>query len=643
MLRTHERACRFGWLRIPFETRSAADGLIYVNHEHGTALAKNCTLRYTVGCCQRMPRRDNMARLIIIAAGLAAGFWSVVGQSQDQSEIDALAARGEALFTEPASCWVCHGENAEGRIGPSLEFGPTPFDIHYQFGANPQMAPLRELLQPEDEDFVALSVYLRHRFGDPDQPIDVEALRATLNSVQEFEAVPGYFLTQRDRTVEEVETFESVLADWQRRAKTGNIKRDYQVREVASFDPGEPMFTPEPGKTYFYENLGTSGGFRPEGAPPPESAQIVVGDAGTKEVIASYELPPELRGGVHTTVMSPDGKYVYIIGARPFSRASGAFSLTTPQSLLKVDAVTLQPVKQLMIGARLHHGQIFQDRYLLLDSFARDADGLDVMLFDPETDQIVGGVRSDELGGSPYTAWTDDEYIYILMEPLGYGTARGDKTWSGYLAGISLSTGRLMAIRPFWVARLDPRTWQVVQEYPYPGYRGDWIAFDAAREHMYVPAGASANLSKINLETGEVVWAAPTGTGPYSANLNGDETEVWVADKGETTNMFGRTITIIDNASGRQRQTLFSGYQIDHLLLAPNGREFWGTSNGEGRIYVFDTETYKQTHVIDMPQFGDPHGLVWVHYDEDGTSGVVRDQGGFHNGIDPRIGRPLSD
>ena len=118
---------------------------------------------------------------------------------------------------------------------------------------------------------------------------------------------------------------------------------------------------------------------------------------------------------VTAATVSPDGKYVYIIGARPFSQATNAFSLTTPQSLLKVDAITLQPVKQLMIGARLHHGQIFQDRYLLLDSFARDSDGLDVMLYDPETDRMVGGVRSDELGGSPYTAFTDDEFIYVQV------------------------------------------------------------------------------------------------------------------------------------------------------------------------------------------------------------------------------------
>lgn len=585
---------------------------------------------------------SDIARWSIIGIAISlclAASWSAI--ATDYGEVSSLTKRGEEIFRSPASCSTCHGEKGEGLVGPSIQYGPTPFDIHYQLTTNTQMAQFREALNPTDEDLLAISVYIRHMTGTAAEDIDVEGLRATLNSVQNYSAVPDYFLTERDKALQEVESFESVLSDWQRRSKTGNIKHDYEIREVAVFDPGEPKFEPEPGGLYFYENLGTSGLFRHIDGPPPESTQVVVGDARTKEVLASYQLPFELRGSVHTTVMSPDGKFVYIIGARPFSVGDTQPSLTTPQSLLKVDAVTLQPVKQVMIGARLHHGQIFQDRYLLLDSFSRDKNGLDVFLYDPEKDQIVGGVRSDELGGSPYTAWTDDEHIYILMEPLGYGFAGADKTFSGYMGASNLYGGRLTALRPFWIAKLDPNTWEVVKEYPYPGYRGDWITFDADSKHMFVPAGGSSNISKIEIETGKAVWTVPTGIGPYGANLNADQTEVWVADKGETSGMIGRTITVVDADTGRHRHTLFSAYQVDHVLLAPNGKEFWCTSNAEGRIYVFDAETHEQTHIIDMPKFGDPHGVVFVHYDENGASRVVRDQGGFHNGIDPRVGRAL--
>ena len=53
----------------------------------------------------------------------------------------------------------------------------------------------------------------------------------------------------------------------------------------------------------------------------------------------------------------------------------------------------------------------------LIDTFISDPDGLDIFLLDPETDQIIGGVRSEDLGGSNYTAYTDDEFIYVLMQP----------------------------------------------------------------------------------------------------------------------------------------------------------------------------------------------------------------------------------
>jgi len=448
-----------------------------------------------------------------------------------------------------------------------------------------------------------------------------------------------FVTTERDRLVQQIESWESVLADWERRAKIGSIKSDYDVRVVATFDPGTAKFEPRPGGVYFYENVDRQSPFAhaPDPRPESKSSVIVVGDAVTKEIIAHYEFPPEMFSSVHTTVMSPDGRYLYIVGPRPGVSNEDYQALGTPGTLIKVDALTLQPVSQLTVGGRIHHGQIFQDRYILIDTFAREENGLDISLFDPVTDEIIGGVRDEDLGGGTATAFTDGEYIYALMEPPGYGPL----SMSGYVAATNLGRGRVVALRPFWVAKIDPETWEVVREYPYPGYRGDWIEFDAAREHMFIPAAGSGSLTKISLETGDVVWHQPTGVGPYGAELTADESEVWVADKGEATGFFGRTITVIDNASGRHQATLFAGYSIDHVLLSPNGKEMWATSNRESRIYVFDASTREQMTLIDMPTTGGAHGLVWVHHDENGNSRVVADQGGFHNGINPRLGRPL--
>jgi len=548
--------------------------------------------------------------------------------------LDELLVQGEEFYNQPVSCWVCHGEAAEGRVGPPLLTGPTAAAIWEQIQSNPQMGIIASELNPTDQDLIAVSLYIHKLAGLPvneELIFDLQSELTKLKSVQVKEVVN--LKTERDLAVEKVESFQSVLDDWQRRSKTGSLKRSYDSRVVATFEPGKVRFEPQPGKTYFYENIGNSSNpsVLPEGFSNSKSSQVVVGDAESKDVIAHYMIPPELRAAVHTTAMSPDGKFVYIIGSREGDAYEKESLHATSATVLKVDALTLQPVKQFTIGGRFHHGQIFQDRYMLFDTFARDPDGLDIMLFDPQTDKVIGGIRDEDLGGATYTAFTDNEFIYVLMEPTGYASPS-----STGMTGIrNMYAGRLVAMRPFWVIRIDPKTWEVVQEYPLPGFRPNWIAIDSAKEYMFVTQAGSSNVSKINIKTGEMAWTAGTGIGPYGVSLNADETEIWIADKGEGTGHFGRTLTVLSADTGQVLETLFSGYEVDHVLLSPDGKEMWATANGEGRIFVFDAKTRQQTHVIDMPNFGDPHGLVWVQYDQDGKSLVVRDQGGFHNGVSP--------
>jgi DNA-binding beta-propeller fold protein YncE len=383
-------------------------------------------------------------------------------------------------------------------------------------------------LNPTDEDLVAISMYIRTL---ADLPLDTDLpqqWRAALTSVKANQGEELVFAkTERDLQVEAIETFESVQATWTRRAKEGSLLSHYQTEIVATFDPGEPKFEPQPGKTYFYENIGTAStpSVLFDGYTLPKSNQIVVGDAETKEVIASYMLPENLRSVVHTSMMSPDGRYVYIIGARPGGDFDTTTNLSTSATLLKADALTLQPVSQITIGGRLHHAQVFRN-YVMIDYFARDPDGLAFSLMDPETDQIVGGIKDIDLGGYVYTVWSDAdyEYIYALMEPAGYAPGRG----TGMFAAISMYQGKLMAMRPFWIARINPETWEVEQEYPIPGYRPNWLIVDSAKENMYV-INTLSNASKINIETGAIEWTNGTGIGPYGGSLNADESELWVS------------------------------------------------------------------------------------------------------------------
>ncbi len=577
---------------------------------------------------------------------LMAGALLVAGSAQSQ-DLNDLVERGRELYHSDIGCHVCHAPTGTGLVGPSLLFGPTPVEIFDQLESNPVMGVIVSEMDPSDEDLAAISMYIRELAGLaleselPEQWLsDLQAVKFRQETDQQF------VKTERDLQVEAIETFESVQATWTRRAKEGSLLSHYDAQVLATFDPGEPKFTPEPGKTYFYENIGTNS--RPavlfEGYELPKSSAVVVGDAQTHEVIASQALPESLRGAVHTSLVSPDGRYVYIVGPRPSGDefegnvgSSGGGRLGTSATLVKVDAITLEPVAQLDIGGRLHHGQIFRD-YLLLDMFGRDQGGLALMLLDPETDEIIGGIRDVDLGGYAYTVWTDPdyEYIYALMEPAGYATGRA----TGMFGAISMYQGRLMAMRPYWVAKINPDTWEVEAEFPIPGYRPNWVVVDSANENLYV-INTMSNVAKMDANTGEVLWTNGTGIGPYGGTLNADETELWIADKGEAAGHFGRTLTVIDAESGRHLETVFSGYMVDHVLLAPNGREMWATSNAEGRLYVYDAETRELKSRIEMPGNGDAHGLIWVHYDENGVARTVRDQGNFHNGVNPMRGTAL--
>ncbi len=576
-----------------------------------------------------------------------AGVLLAAGSAQSQ-ELNDLVERGSELFHSEIGCHVCHADTGEGLVGPSLLFGPTPVDIFDQLESNPVMGVIVSEMDPSDEDLVAISMYIRTL---ADLPLEPELPQMWLGNLETVKSNQGsdfeFAKTDRDLQIEAIETFESLQATWTRRSREGSVLSHYDAQVLATYDPGEPKFTPEPGKTYFYEKVGASS--RPavlfDGYELPKSSSVVVGDAETHQVIASSMLPESMRGAVHTTLVSPDGRYVYIVGPRPDGGEElaigvggpGGGRLGTSATLIKVDAVTLQPVAQIDIGGRLHHGQVFRDQ-LLLDMFGRDQGGLALMLYDTDTDEIVGGVLDTDLGGYAYTVWADPdyEYIYALMEPAGYATGRA----TGMFGAISMYQGRLLAMRPYWIAKINPDTWEVEAEFPIPGYRPNWVIVDSAKEYLYV-INSMSNAAKMDVETGEVIWTNGTGIGPYGGTLNADETELWIADKGEAAGHYGRTLTVIDTESGRHLETLYGGYMVDHVLLAPNGREMWATSNAEGRLYVYDADTRELMKKIDMPGNGDAHGLAWVHYDENGVPRTVRDQGNFHNGVNPMRGAAL--
>jgi len=56
------------------------------------------------------------------ACAIAMVFLAITAShsSNAADEVSALAEKGKTLFWKPASCWVCHGEKAEERIGLNI-------------------------------------------------------------------------------------------------------------------------------------------------------------------------------------------------------------------------------------------------------------------------------------------------------------------------------------------------------------------------------------------------------------------------------------------------------------------------------------------------------------------------------------------
>ena len=194
----------------------------------------------------RWMRRAFLAATCIVPVTLTG-----TSSAQAQDEIAAYAAKGKELFFERVSCWICHGENADGLIGPSLRHGPTPMDIQVQLDSNPQMAVIVAELNPDAEDLVAIASYIRDMTENPVSAAEMTDWRTSLAAMhgdQCCRPMPRYGLRIAIRLVVQIQSFDTVLAEWPQRAKMGSLKRGYDVQLLETFEAGEQVFHPEPDK-----------------------------------------------------------------------------------------------------------------------------------------------------------------------------------------------------------------------------------------------------------------------------------------------------------------------------------------------------------------------------------------------------------
>lgn len=478
----------------------------------------------------------------------------------------------------------------------------------------------------------------------------------------------GMSVPEYEATLMSLPTFSEIAANWVQKAPEGNVAfSTYELKSLKTWEPGEQKVFPKDGQVIAYIATGLAYD-NPFQRPPEErisskSTRIMAIDAQTKEILAWNELPVDLAGSIHGTPMSPDGKYLYLagpvvtkLGVDPaqfpkfecdeatMDCANVPPDVGIPASVLKIDALTLEPVEAFMAPGRLHHGHVFRDKYMIFDNFTQERDGANIWIMDPATDTVIAATEEARLGGFPYTIWTnqDDSEIFLLMEPTGYVPL----PQTGYFTSYWLkSKAGFTALKNFWVAKIDIsedlKTWTVEREYPYFGYRANWVEVAPDGDAIYVAPGSNSIAQKIDLETGQLIWSEPVGDSPYGTELTPDGKHLWVVGKGENTGNWGNDIMVLDTRLGRRIDKMETGYVTDHLVLTPNGKEIWATSNGSGKILVYDVDSHDMTYEIHLPGYGDAHGLPFVYYETADKGLVVADQHGFHNGYDAQRGKPL--
>ncbi|MBI4507199.1 MAG: cupredoxin domain-containing protein [Chloroflexi bacterium] len=368
------------------------------------------------------------------------------------------------------------------------------------------------------------------------------------------------------------------------------------IRLVETRDSsGPPAFTPNPGDLYFVTNESTTWGAT------NTRNNVVIIDAKTKKPIVQSQLPDEyaLNFGSHSVGVSADGKWIYM----------PAQSGPTNSYLLVINGQTLKLHKVYQTLGRPHHINNLTSadgrELMLVVDFGWNWTGSGIYALDPEKDSIVvGGMTRADFSGHPYivSGEVGGKYVYATVPA---PTAALREKMEGYLA------------------KIETTTWKVVQAIPV----GDpiWPEISPDGKTAWVTMGGHSKVAKIDLEKGKVLDELTTGPGPWGARISLDGTKLYVADKGEAYGygQQGRTMTVIDTQHDIATNVVPIGLTTDHIIISPDGKELWATSNADHSIVVVDADSEQVVATIKMPNDGDTHGSTFIEYRDDGKGGVV--------------------
>ncbi|MEE8057054.1 MAG: c-type cytochrome, partial [Pseudomonadales bacterium] len=294
-------------------------------------------------------------------------------------------------------------------------------------------------------------------------------------------------------------------------------------------------------------------------------------------------------------------------------------------TMIKIDAITLEPVALIKFVGTVHHGSGMGRHYknpksIWIDVFQEDPDGAGVAIFDPDTLKVDCAIKYAALGKAQFftqvhTTPVTADYMMLQVTPV-----------EPYVGAAAVTMGDPLYLPPNFVAVIDLNHFTLQREIPTPPQIGGFTITDNNEEFMYNVSSGTDQLFKQDFKTGKLIWTARTGMGPYGVSLNHDHTEVWVADKGESVGYWGNSLTVVDNETGKiSARVQLPGYGVDHVIMSPNGKEIWATSNSSGQTYVIDTESKTVVNTITNYGRGSTHGVVFVYFEDGKTAKVIQD------------------
>lgn len=135
------------------------------------------------------------------------------------------------------------------------------------------------------------------------------------------------------------------------------------------------------------------------------------------------------------------------------------------------------------------------------------------------------------------------------------------------------------------VLELDASSGEILRTFTTGKDVTHMLALTSDASSLYATSIGSGTLTRIDLETGDVVSHTPTGEGAEGVDVTPDDEEVWVTNRAEDT------VSIFEPGAGKVVETLdVAGFPI-RVNIAARGSRAVVSSARVGAVTIFNAET----------------------------------------------------